>query len=418
MKHILITGIQKIIAAIARALVRKYSPQIIAITGSVGKTSAKEAIYAALKDTKNVRKTSANFNNELGVPLTIIGSWQHIWHPVPLFWVWVIFSGIASLLFGSKKKYPQILILEYGADKPGDIEKLVAIAKPYIGVISGIGNLPVHVENYPGGVASLVKQKGVLVHSLLKSDWAVVNADDQQTLSLLEKTKAQSMTYGFGAHATVRASHVGFVVNAKKHIDGVSFKVEQKGSSVPVVVEGAFSISHAYAALCAICVADILWVNSVQAGQAISHNYRPQKGRSLLLEGIKNTQIIDESYNSSPLALEVALEAMARVDFRRKVAILGDMLELGELTLRAHEKIGDLVPQSVDILITVGLRAKHIAQQALKRGMVKDVVFKYEEAQDAAKKAQEILKEGDLVLIKGSRILHLDEIVEELVARD
>ena len=134
--------LEKIIRWLAILTIKRYQPGIIAITGSVGKTSTKEVIYRILKDSRFVRATHGNFNNELGLPLTILGDYTEI--TGKMFWVKVIFKSIFRLIF--KLKYPEILILEYAADKPGDIKSLLGIATPRIGVITSIGEIPSHIE--------------------------------------------------------------------------------------------------------------------------------------------------------------------------------------------------------------------------------------------------------------------------------
>lgn len=410
-KHLL----QKIVAFLARHTIKKFAPVVIAVTGSVGKTSSKEAICAVLKDFKRVRKSSANFNNELGVPLTILGAWSSLRKPALLFWCWVCVVSLFQLIFGSRKKYPEVLVLEYGADSPGDIQALVDIAKPTIGVISSIGAIPVHVENYPLGIESVVKEKSKIISSLGTSDVAILNNDDPQTSRLASKTRAKVIMFGFLESSHIQLSQVHHVVH-EENIEGISCKISVGGSTIPLMIQDAFSISHLYAAACGVSVGQVMGINGVEAVQAITKYYTPLSGRSVLVRGIKNTHIIDESYNSSPIAVETALGTLRGVKGFRRIGILGDMLELGDFAIRAHEAIGALVPESLDVLITVGLRAKFIAQEAQKRGMKKDVVHICETAQQAGKIVQELIKEGDLILIKGSRKIGLDAIVEEVRA--
>jgi len=408
-KHIL----KKIVAFLARHTIKKFTPRIIAVTGSVGKTSSKEAICAVLKDFKRVRKSSANFNNELGVPLTILGSWSSLWKPAFFFWCWVCVISFVRLIFGSRKKYPEVLVLEYGADSPGDIGALVDIAKPNIGVISSIGALPVHVENYPLGIDSVVKEKSKIISSLGTADVAILNNDDPQTSRLASKTRARVVTFGFLESSDTQLSQVHHVVR-ERDIEGISCKISVGGSTIPLMIQDAFSISHLYAAACGVSVGQVMGINGVEAVQAITKYYTPLSGRSVLVRGIKNTYIIDESYNSSPIAVETALATLRGIKGFRKIAILGDMLELGDFAIQAHEAIGALVPESLDILITVGLRAKFIAQEAQKRGMKKDAIYVCETAQQVGAIIQNIIKEGDLILIKGSRKIGLDAVVEEV----
>ena len=411
MKTTVINLLQAIVRLLARATIRRFHPQVIAITGSVGKTSSKEAIAAVVSAVRRVRKSSANFNNELGVPLTILGSWSRIGRPVLLFWLRVIGWGMLQLIVGSKRWYPQVLVLEYGADRTGDITALCGIAKPSIAIISGIGKIPVHVENYTGGIDAVIREKGKLIAGLLASDTAVLNHDDTAVVSLESKTRARVMRYGFREECDVRILDFHHSTEGLS-IRGISFKLARGGTVVPVVIRNVFSLSHAYAAACAAAVASLFDLNIVDAAQALMRDYVPLQGRSLVRPGIKHTQIIDESYNSSPPALEKALATMALVSSRRRVAVLGDMLELGDFTLRAHETAGRQIFRSVEILVTVGSRAKFIAQAALKNGMRKDAVYICGTVEEGIEVLKRVLEQNDLVFIKGSRAVGLEKMVE------
>ncbi len=415
MKKKIISFLKSILVFISRLTIRRFKPAIIVVTGSVGKTSSKEAIWAALKNRFYARKTSANFNNELGVPLSIIGNYSKVSRPVWFFWIKVLSVGFWHLIFESRNSYPRMLVLEYGADKPGDITELMSIAKPHVAVISAIGQLPVHVENYPQGIEQVAREKGKLIFELSVDDYAVLNSDDPIITKLKEKTRAKTVTFGFEKDSDVRISNFKHMIDEGR-IDGIAFKMENQGASVPIILKNAFSISHAYAAACAACVGTIFEVNLIESANAFTLNYAPIKGRSVIIEGIKLTQIVDESYNSSPIALEMALKTLKMVSHTRKIAVLGDMMELGDYTVKAHETIGDLVPSCTDILITVGPRARFIAQRAIKKDMDERSVFSFDEAREAGLKLQEVIKKGDLILIKGSRVVGLDKIVEEVRA--
>ncbi|HPW34756.1 MAG TPA: Mur ligase family protein [Candidatus Paceibacterota bacterium] len=417
MKKGIIKTIQFLSTALARLTIKRFKPIVIVVTGSVGKTSTKEALWSVIKNKKSVRKTSANFNNELGVPLTILGNWETISKPAWFFWIKVFIFSLANLLFGKKSLYPEVLVLEYGADKPGDISHLVDIARPSVGIISAIGQIPVHIENYSQGIDSVIREKGKIVSDMMVGDTAVLNADDESVNSIRFKTRAKVLTFGLSKEADVRICNFKHMILDNK-IDGIAFKLENGGASVPIILRHAFSMSHAYAAASAACVASIFDINLIEAANLFAIHYKPVKGRSTIIDGIKQTQIIDESYNSSPLALEVALKTIAQVTHTRKIVVLGDMMELGDYTQRAHELAGELVSQSADFLITVGLRSKFIAQKAIKKGMAADQVFSFEDAHQASLKLQKIMKTGDIILIKGSRVIGLDEIVEEIKSRD
>lgn len=415
MKQIALRILQAVVRLCARMIVARYKPTIVAITGSAGKTSTKEAIYAALSRFKRVRKSAKNFNNELGVPLAIIGEWERISSPAFFFWLRVIGSAISQILFPSST-YPEVLVLEYGADRAGDIDRLMDIARPDIAVISAIGSIPVHVEFYAAGVEGVVREKSKLATKLPAGKCVFLNADDIHTPEIMKRTRARVETFGFSENATMRVFQFNHIYD-KSTIRGALCKVQKEGSIVPVTLPAVFSVSHGYAVTAALLVAGEFGINMVSAGEALSDAYEVAEGRSRIIPGIKHTQIIDETYNSSPLALETALKTLSLITSRRKIAVLGDMLELGDYSLKAHEKAGKQIVGAVDILITVGPRARFIGNNAKKDGMKEDAVYIFETAQEAKKVLQDIMKEGDIILVKGSRAIGLDIVLEEIVER-
>jgi len=406
--------LQIILNFLAKLYIFRYRPTIIAVTGNVGKTSTKEAIAAVLKKEKKVRVSGGNLNNEFGVPLTIIGNWHNLYYESGgniMFWLLVIVSGFLGLIF---YPYPKILVLEYAADRPGDIRKLVKKFKPHIGVITEIGELPVHVE-YFSGPDALVREKSKLVERLKSTDFAVLKYDDKTVLDIKEKTRAQVITYGFGEGAKVRVSDFDFNIGSDGQPLGISFRINYGESTfIPIKIEGSLGKSQAYAAAAATAVGLILKMNLVEINEALSL-YRGPSGRLRILPGIKKTWIIDDTYNASPSSMKLAIETLKSLPSKRKIAVLGDMLELGQYTEAAHREIGNFIGGYVDILICVGLRAKFIADSAANQ-MPKENILTFENANLANKRVQEIIKEGDLILIKGSQGIRTEKIVEEIMA--
>lgn len=413
MKKAGIRFLKAILAWCARLTIARFKPIVVAVTGSVGKTSAKEAISIALASEHTVRATSANFNNELGTPLTILGGWKKIARPAFLFWLWVIFISLTRVFFGKKASYPTYLVLEYGADKPGDIEYLCTIARPRIGVITAVGDVPVHVEFYPDSQA-LMREKATLVWQLPVSGKAIVNADDVWAKNIIEKTRASVTTFGTTDDAQVKIVNCAHTTNGLGDITGMTGKIEWDGVSIPISIPGAFSFSHMYAVAAACAVSHVSHVNMVKAIEALGALYSPIKGRSVLMRGINDTQLVDESYNSSPLALEMALKSMGSISSRRKIAILGDMMELGSQSEKAHATLGAYATRCVDVVVTIGARARWFAQGAQKAGMNSESVYSYETVAQAQEVIKNLIHQGDIILIKGSRVVGLEKIVEQL----
>lgn len=392
---------------LAKLTIRKYQPGIIGVTGSVGKTSTKEAIYAVLRGIRDVRVSRSNFNNEIGLPLTILGNWEKIggWG----FWLKVFFVSILRLIF--RFRYPELLILEYAADRPGDIRYLVDIAKPQIGVFTAIGDIPVHVEFYSGPDA-VAREKGYLAEALSANGFAMLNFDDEAVLSMRERTGAHIVTYGFGEGAELRITNFQNRVE-NDHPAGISFKLEYGGSFVPVRLDDCFGRAQAYAAAAAAAIGVAFGMNLVKISEALSYYQVPAR-RMKLLVGIKGSYVIDDSYNASPLSMHAALDTLKSLGKARKIAVLGDMLEIGKYTLEAHETMGALAGKFLDILVTVGPRAKFIAESAHSVGLAKKNIHIFETADEAKGSVQDLLKKGDIILVKGSRAIGLDRVVEEI----
>ncbi len=402
------------LGVLARAYLRRFKPVIVAVTGNTGKTSTKEAIAVVLKRVKRVRYGKGNLNNEFGVPLTILGDWSDEYYEEgsgPLFWARVLWNSFFKFPF--IKNYPEVLVLEYGADKPGDIRKLCRKFKPHIGVVTAIGEVPVHVEFFQSPRA-LVKEKAELVRCLEAGDHAVLNHDDEPVLSMKEKTKAHIHTFGFDLSADVRVSNFDLRSDDEGLPLGVSFKLNQgEHAFVPVKIDGSLGKSQAWAAAAAATVGLIFNMNIVDISSALA-DYKGPKGRMRILKGIKDTIIIDDTYNASPASTHLALETLKEFS-GRKVVVLGDMLELGEYTESAHRETGNFAAAFADILVCVGARARFIADSAGNQ-MPAGNIFTFETADMGKAKVQELLRLGDLVLVKGSQGMRMERIVEEIMA--
>lgn len=385
----------------------RYEPKVIGVTGSVGKTTVKEAIYKVLSVKFKVRRNEANFNNEIGVPMTVLG----LASTSKLSWFSNLFKGF-RVAYGPKMNYPEVLVLELAADKPGDIQYLTEMVKPQIGVVVAVGAIPVHVEYYASPKAVAV-EKSKLVHSLPTYGLAVLNYDDQTVLDMKDKSKAKLKTFGFAEGADIRATErFLFVENDEM---GLSFKVHNNETFVPFRVRGIIGFHQIYAILTSAAVALHFGMNLIQVSE-IFKEFSPPKGRMRVLPGIKDTLIIDDTYNASPESMHAALEALsniARYKQKRRIAVLGDMLELGKYTITAHKNLGNFAARNADMLFCVGSRAKLIADAAQNQ-MSTGSIFTFSTSSDAGKVLQDQMKQGDVVLIKGSRAIKMEKIVEEI----
>lgn len=394
----------------AKLILRRFKPKIIAITGNVGKTSAKDAIYAVLKDHAFVRKSEKSMNSELGVPLTIIGS-KSAWGSASG-WIRVLFEGLITL---AGKKYPEWLALEVGADKPGDIENLARWLVPDIVVVTTIPDTPVHVEFF-SSPEELAKEKGKLIDFLKPEGHLVLNGDDARVRSFREKRR-DALLYGFGDKNVVRASYEEIEYADERPI-GMRFRAEADGSSVPVRILGALGAPRMYAALAALTIAKVFGIDFVTAAQSLKE-WTPPPGRTRILDGANGSVLLDDTYNSSPTAVLSALETLRIVKgFEKKIAILGDMLELGKFSATAHKEVGVAVAQSADMLVTVGLRARGIAEAAIAAGLNQEQVRMYEhgESERVCRELRKELRTGVVVLVKGSQSIRMEKTVKELMA--
>lgn len=410
MKESLIRALQWLLMKLAQYTVTRYRPGIVGVTGSVGKTSTKRAIAAVLGAERDVRASSGNFNNELSLPLTILGSWDRVGGV--FFWLRVVFASICRLIV--KTEYPEILVLEYGIDRPGDMKYLLTIARPNVSVITAIGEVPVHVEFF-NGPEEVAREKGRIVECLPSAGYAVLNHDDKVVMGLRPRTRAQIMTYGSTKESSVRISNLENRSENALPI-GVSFKLEYGGSFVPVRLDGVFGKSQGYAAGAAACVGLIFGLNLVKISEALNAHYRPAPHRMELVPGVKFVNVIDDSYNASPLSMKAALETIRELPGKRKIGVLGDMLEIGKYAMEEHEKIGALAAKVLDQLIVVGPRAKFIAEGARKAGLPKRNIQMFDMVEDACAPVQAMIKKGDLVLVKASRGIQLDRVVDEIRA--
>src|SRR3989344_1321788 len=361
MKFHILSILEKLLRILARLTLKKYRPSVIGITGNVGKTSTKEAIRVVLEHERRVRTASKNFNNELGLPLTILGDWKKTGGA--LFWLKVMLSSCWNLVW-KNRSYPELLILEYGVDHPGDMKRLLEIVRPHIGVVTPIGEIPVHVEFFSSR-EGLIREKARLVKDLPATGFAVLNADNDASRNMKKETRAHAITYGWSESADIRIRSLETRMDATPPC--ITCKLEYNGSFVPVRIEEAVGRVHAYAAAAGAAVGIAFGINLVKISENLSY-YKNAPGRLKIIEGLEGSRIIDDTYNSSPLALQEAIETLKGIKARRKIAVLGDMLELGKYSVEAHEEAGREIAGAVKILVTVGARAKFIAEAAKNKG--------------------------------------------------
>jgi len=403
--------LQHLLRILAAAVLKKYRPYVIAVTGSVGKTSTKEAIFAVSKSFEpKTRRSFANYNTEIGVPLTILSEKEKIRGFRS--WLKVILKGLTLLAL--RLDYPKILILEMAADRPGDIKYLTEFVKPNVGVVTAIGEIPVHVEFFSGPKA-VAREKAVLIESVAPSGRSILNYDDEVVLEMKEKSRARVLTFGFSPEADVKATNYEMRSPASGDQAGISFKLEYGGSFVPARLYDVFGKQAVYAVLAAASCGLVLGMNLVEISEALK-NYQSPPGRMRIIKGIKNAWIIDDTYNASPLSTTAALEALRAIEGKRRIAVLGDMREIGKYSEEAHQTIGEKAAEFADLLFTVGEKARFIKSAAIQYGLSEEKIFHFDTQEAAGRALQNAVKQEDIILIKGSRAMKMEKIVEEIMA--
>lgn len=350
--------------------------RVAGITGSVGKSSTKELAYSVLEPYRRVVKSPKSFNNELGLPLSVLAIPQDA----------------------------EVALLEMGTYGPGELTQLAAIARPDIGVVTNVG--PSHLERM-GSLEAIAVAKGELIAAIPALGKVVLNADDPRVRSMSRLTGARPLLYGLGPEADLRATEL-----ATHGVDGISFALTYQGQRRETGQVALVGAHHVYTALAAVAIALVVGL-SVDEAVAGLKGARAQF-RATLVAGPNGSTVLDDSYNASPASANAALAVLQDIPATRRIAVLGDMLELGTYEEAAHREIGRAVVRVVDELVTVGPRARLIAAEARREGLPAPSIHEFPDKHELADSLRSFLRPGDVVLIKGSRGLALETVIEEL----
>lgn len=401
------------LAILSRWILRKYKPMIIMVTGSVGKTSTKDAIAAALGQRHYVRASEKSYNSEFGVPLTIVGV-KNPWAN-PIAWVQTFTEAWSLLVLPNH--FPKILILEVGADRPGDLARILSIASPDVVVVTRLPDVPVHVEAYATPEA-VREEEFAPAYALAPGAPLIINADDEYAWAMARPLSARVTSFGMQPGAEIRMQEPKVYVEEGKPL-GMTAPLTIDHEKRTLIVRGALGRPQLYAPLAALATATALGM-SVDDALAGLEDYVPPAGRGRILKGKDGSILIDDSYNASPAAVEEGLSALSElatsVPVTRRIAVLGDMLELGRYTHEQHERIGTLASSHADLLITVGIRARSIAHGAREGGMAEENIRSYGSATEAILALVPLVGAGDAVLVKGSQSVRTERITEALLA--
>jgi len=406
MKKILIT----ILRVLSKLVVQKYKPEVIAITGSVGKTSSKEAIAQILATKFRVRKTASNYNNEIGVPLTILGASKSPGKNI-LGWLNIFIKALSLLIFPIK--YPQKLILEFGADHKGDIDYLVSFIPVYIGVLTRVSR--VHMQ-YFKTLGSVFNEKKKIFKNINVKGKGIINNDDVLIKTLENKLDCRTISYAIKNEADVQATDLQII--DRNGIIGMNFKLKYQGNVIPIFLPQALGLAQVYAFLSGASVALQYGFNLVEVS-SFAGRYKAPKGRTNLIKAINNAYLIDDSYNSSPEAAKMSLDllsTMRSLIVGKRIAVLGDMLELGRESVFAHKEVGKyVVEKKIEILLTTGEISRHTYLAAQKAGMSPENNIYFREQESLISHLKSILKKNDLVLIKGSQGSRMEKVSKAIM---
>jgi len=315
-------------------------------------------------------------------------------------------EAIYQVLSQHFKVEKEILVFEVGDKEIKKFGFFLKNSSRAILVITPVGDIPYDKEFFSGAKEE-VKEVTLLAKTLPAQTNLILNFDDETVREIDDVTNLKTLTFGFGERADFKASDVKLNM-------GTNFKVNYKGNIVPVWLEKLFGKEQIYAALSAVAVGTIFDLNLVEISQALK-NYFSLPGKMRLIEGQKKSFILDDSESATVFSMVEAIETLGKPEWaKRKIAVLGDVLGIGKYTIEAHEAIGERVTKNCDLLFTVGERAKFIAQGATQKGMPIEKIFQFDTIDEGKLKLQEEIKEGDLILVDGSKEMEMGKIVEEI----
>jgi UDP-N-acetylmuramoyl-tripeptide--D-alanyl-D-alanine ligase len=353
---------------------RRLTLRVIGITGSVGKSTTKEVVAQVLAEKYRTLRNTGNLNNEIGLPLTIL-----------------------RLSDGHERA-----VLEMGFYVPGEIKFLCEIALPHVGVVTNIGT--VHAER-AGSQEAIAQGKSELVQSLppAPEGAAILNFDDPLVRDMQRLTKARVFFYGLSPEAELWADGIEGL-----GLDGVRFRLHYHGETMHVRIPmiGRHSVETALRATAVGLVEGLSW-QEVLAG--LSHGHTQL--RLVVVRSQTGALLLDDTYNASPESMLAALNLLSEMDGRRKIAVLGDMLELGQYEQQSHQMIGMRAAQVADVLITLGPRAHGYAEAARRAGTKTPRIFEFTDSDAVISWLTENLSAADVALLKGSHGLRMDRIV-------
>lgn len=366
---------------LARERRKKYQTPLVGLTGSNGKTTTKDMISACLETTFPILKTERNLNNLIGLPLTL-------------------------LRLTEKER---VVVLEMGMNVPGEIRRLTEIAEPDIGLITNIEM--VHLEGM-GSLERIKNEKGELFRRMRKNGTILVNQDDPRVIELASEFSGQRITFGIEHPADVMAKEIRL-----KGSGGTTFTLIMAGEATEIILPllGRYFVPNA---LSAVAVASLFGIEFERVKRALEH-FQPSPMRMEIVRAEGGVTLINDAYNANPKSMESALEILCEMRGKgRAIAVLGDMLELGDFSVEAHQRVGEKVGElSIDFLLALGEEAPVVVESAIRHGLDPEKAKVLESHSEAVSMLRKVVREGDWILIKGSRRMAMEKVAEGLMER-
>ncbi|MGZ5474238.1 MAG: UDP-N-acetylmuramoyl-tripeptide--D-alanyl-D-alanine ligase, partial [Thermoanaerobaculia bacterium] len=357
---------------LAKSIRERYDFLLVGITGSAGKTTTKEMIATLIGTERRTFKSWGNFNNQIGAPLCLDN--------VP--------------------DDAQVVVSEMGMNHAGEIAEIAGLMRPNIGVYTNIA--PVHIEFF-GTIEKIAAAKRELLENLAPNGTVVVNNDNEHVVRISSDFEGRKVSYGVEHDAQYRATNI-----RERGLLGTRFTLVAEGAEreLELVLPGRHNLDNLLAAIATARAVGISW-EGIERGV---RDVKPAYHRGVILPW-KAATIYDDTYNSNPYALKRTLELMTQAEATRRIAVIGDMLDLGEQELQFHRDAGRAIPKSIDVVVGVGRRTQALLDGAREAGFADDALHHFDDAQQAGEFLVNAIREGDLVLLKGSRGVGLDKTV-------
>ncbi|MFL6247407.1 MAG: UDP-N-acetylmuramoyl-tripeptide--D-alanyl-D-alanine ligase [Thermoanaerobaculia bacterium] len=367
---------------LATAIRERYDFLLIGITGSAGKTTTKEMIATLTATERRTWKSWGNFNNQIGAPLCL----------------------------DNTPDDAQVVVSEMGMNHAGEIAQIAGLVRPNVGVYTNIA--PVHIEFF-GTIEGIAAAKRELLENLAPNGTVIVNNDNVHVVNISRDYDGPKVTYGVENPADYRARDI-----RERGLLGTRFTLEAEGATreFELLLPGRHNLDNLLAAIATARAIGISW-EGIERGVA---EVKPAYHRGIIVPGVNGSTIYDDTYNSNPYALARTLELMTQADVRgRRIAVIGDMLELGDQELQFHRDSGKGIPKSIDVVMAVArpgndARSRALLDGAREAGFADDALHHFPNAEAAGEFLKTFLREGDLVLLKGSRGVGLDKAVAML----